>query len=252
MYESTRVKGLAFHNGFLASISSNGDVTIWTVKIDERDITELCSTNIGCRPICLSIIDLSNFAKDYVLKIEGASDEETKEISDSEEKPRKKSRLNAPTGKVIIEVENEENGNGLATELTPSKPAKGKKSANKRKQQNGSNGAHEQTDSLEAKKKAKNNNTSVFVEEDVVESPKAKVAKVNKRKSVANFVEEDISSSKVTTPAKKAGAAVPKSAAKSGKVKGGDRLNQTIADIGEVAEKVSSKKLKKKSRVSLA
>lgn len=105
MYEN-RVKGLHYQNSHLASISSNGDITVWTIDIDEQNITELCTTNIGCRPICLTIIDLGNFANDYILKREDTDDEETVKTTARVASINTSNKL----GKVVIELDdNEEN-----------------------------------------------------------------------------------------------------------------------------------------------
>lgn len=103
MYEN-RVKGIHYQNDHLASISSNGDITVWTVDIDEKRIHELCTTNIGCRPICLTIINLGDFADEYILKRENSDDEKVAE--------KAANQINANTsrklGKVVIENEDDE------------------------------------------------------------------------------------------------------------------------------------------------
>lgn len=100
MYKS-RVKGLYYQNDHLASISSDGNVTVWSLNVAEQDITELCSTNIGCRPVCLTMIDLGDFAGDYILKRE--ADEE--EVDDKKVVNGGKKVAAAPKnlGKVVIE-----------------------------------------------------------------------------------------------------------------------------------------------------
>lgn len=103
MYDS-RVKGLNYQNDHLASISSNGDVTVWTVDIDEQKVTELCTTNIGCRPICLTIINLGDFADDYVLKREELEDDKVAEKIARENRASTARKL----GKVVIEDEDDD------------------------------------------------------------------------------------------------------------------------------------------------
>ena len=106
MYEN-RVKGLHYQNDHLASISSNGDITVWTIDIDEQNVTELCTTNIGCRPICLTIIDLGDFADEYILKREDTDDEDTEETVARVASTNTSNKV----GKVVIEMEDiEENG----------------------------------------------------------------------------------------------------------------------------------------------
>lgn len=122
MYEQ-RVKGLHYQNGHLASISSNGDITVWTVNIDMQKITELCTTNIGCRPICLTVINLEDFADEYVLKRE-ISDEET-----VEETVAFKKNVNASqkVGRVVIEKDDDDDDDGKKTTETKAKGQKVRK-----------------------------------------------------------------------------------------------------------------------------
>lgn len=103
MYE-TRVKGLHYQNDHLASISSNGDVTVWTIDIDEQNVTELCTINIGCRPICLTIINLGDFADEYILKREDTDDEETVKTKTH----ALSSNASNKVGKVVIEIDDDE------------------------------------------------------------------------------------------------------------------------------------------------
>lgn len=104
MYES-RVKGIWYQHDHLASISSNGDVTVWTVNIQNQEITELCTTNIGCRPICLTMLNLAAFADEYILKREDLE-------NGTEESTVKSTKKNASSvknvGKVVIEEDDEE------------------------------------------------------------------------------------------------------------------------------------------------
>lgn len=108
MYDS-RVKGLYYQNDHLASISSDGDVTVWTVDIQEQKVTELCTTNIGCRPICLTIINLEDFADEYILKREEPDDEKAAEVIARKNKTNSANKL----GKVVIEVDDDEETNNV-------------------------------------------------------------------------------------------------------------------------------------------
>lgn len=98
------MKGIHYQNDHLASISSNGDITVWTVDIDEKKITELCTTNIGCRPICLTIINLGDFADEYILKRENTDDEKVAEKATNQINANTSRKL----GKVVIENEDGE------------------------------------------------------------------------------------------------------------------------------------------------
>lgn len=119
MYEG-RVKGLHYQNDHLASVSSNGDITVWTVKIDEQKITELCTTNIGCRPICLTVLNLGDFASEYILKREDIDDEVT------EVKVAHNNHMNAAKklGKVVIENDDDEDSNQPPAKENSFKPKK--------------------------------------------------------------------------------------------------------------------------------
>lgn len=124
MYEN-RVKGLNYQNDHLASISSNGDVTVWTVNIGKQKITELCTTNIGCRPICLTIINLEDFADEYILKREGSDDETVEETVALKNYVNTSKKL----GKVIIENDDDDENNVV----TPVKGQKSKQNTPKNK-----------------------------------------------------------------------------------------------------------------------
>lgn len=104
MYDR-RVKGLYYQNDHLASISSSGDVTIWTINIENQEVTELCTTNIGCRPICLTMLNLADFADEYVLKRET---EEENTVIASGNNGKSVSKASKSIGKVIIETGDDE------------------------------------------------------------------------------------------------------------------------------------------------
>lgn len=114
------MKGLCYQNDHLASVSSNGDITVWTVNIDEQKVTELCTTNIGCRPICLTIINLADFADEYILKREDSDDEE---VSDTVAR-NKKLNISRKLGKVVIE--NDDDNEDEADKESPTKKQKQK------------------------------------------------------------------------------------------------------------------------------
>lgn len=40
----------------------------WQVDINKKNLELLCTTNIGCRPTCLGILDLTQFGGAFVLK----------------------------------------------------------------------------------------------------------------------------------------------------------------------------------------
>lgn len=244
MYESSRVKGLSYYNGYLASISSAGDVTVWSVDIPKRNITELCAINVGCRPVCVTILDLSNFAKEYVLKMEGADEEEEdNEISDEDAEQSKVeiTKSKKSTGCVVVEVENEDNDKARKVTKQPNLPKKAGKGKGKRNPQNevssdGVNG------SLLAKKKNNKNNASGFVEEDNTASPpkSSLINKANKRKSVHSVVESGTTS------------IVKKPKQLNSAKKSQNKLNKTISSLNDGPISSPATRKSKRSRLSLA
>lgn len=242
MYESSRVKGLSYHDGYLASISSAGDVTVWSVDIPKRNITELCAIDVGCRPVCVTILDLSKFAKEYVLKMEGADEEEENEISDEDEEQSKVEmpKSKKSTGRVVVEVENEDNDKHTkAKQVT--KHSNVPKKAGKGKPQNGvSNGGA--NNSLLSKKKNNKKDASAFVEEDITASPpkSSPINKANKRKSVNPLVEDS------GTPS-----IVKKSKQLNSAKKSQNKLNKTISSFNEGPISSPATRKMKKNRLSL-
>lgn len=165
MYDS-RVKALQYRNGFLASASSNGDVTVWSVDIGETDITELCAANIGCRPICLTIINLADFSDEYVLKFEKEEAEEVEESTSEKPKSERKVNGSRQVGKVVvIEEGDDEEDEKEKPKRNKSHPPKSPKNS-KRQSLN-------KTETKTPTKKPKNTsanksiNSSGFVEEDI-------------------------------------------------------------------------------------
>lgn len=52
----------------------------WQVNINKKNLKLLCTTNIGCRPTCLSILDLTQFGGAFVLK-NNDSKEDKKQVN---------------------------------------------------------------------------------------------------------------------------------------------------------------------------
>nr|XP_014087701.2 p21-activated protein kinase-interacting protein 1-like [Bactrocera oleae] len=77
---STRVKVMAFLKDTLITISSSGEMKAWQVNINKKNLKLLCTTNIGCRPTCLSILDLTQFGGAFVLK-NNDSKEDKKQVN---------------------------------------------------------------------------------------------------------------------------------------------------------------------------
>ncbi|XP_004529807.1 p21-activated protein kinase-interacting protein 1-like [Ceratitis capitata] len=70
----TRVKVMALHKDILITLSSSGEMKAWRLDIDKRKLSHLCTTNIGCRPTCLSILDLTQFGDNYGLQNDDKDD----------------------------------------------------------------------------------------------------------------------------------------------------------------------------------
>lgn len=181
MYES-RVKGLHYRDGFLASISSGGDVTVWQLTIEEQDITELCAINIGCRPTCVTVINLSDFASEYVLKMENdVSDDEAA----NELRKGNKAKVNSQVGKVVIECENDDDEEDSVAKASTSK------SSSKNKV------SPTDADAIKSKKRKSVGNGDTPAKTAAAmprrETPsRAKKSKLNKSKNSSGFIEEDV------------------------------------------------------------
>ncbi|XP_011177311.2 p21-activated protein kinase-interacting protein 1-like [Zeugodacus cucurbitae] len=100
---STRVKVMAFHKDTLITISSAGEMKAWQVDVNERTLQLLCTTNIGCRPTCLSILDLTQFGGAFVLK-----NNDVKEDKKQVHIVPKKTAKQPERGVVTIEYEEDE------------------------------------------------------------------------------------------------------------------------------------------------
>ncbi|XP_017074445.1 p21-activated protein kinase-interacting protein 1-like [Drosophila eugracilis] len=56
-----RVKSIAYLNESLATVSSSGEIKVWNVDLEKRELAEIASTNMDCRPTGLGLLDLSQF-----------------------------------------------------------------------------------------------------------------------------------------------------------------------------------------------
>lgn len=175
MYES-RVKGIWYQNDHLASISSDGDVTVWTVNVENQEISELCSTNIGCRPICLTMLNLADFADEYILKrqdLENETDES--KVKSTEAKANSAKNV----GKVVIEEDDEE-------ETIVIKPKKTKQINQKTKQSK----KDTPTKATELKSTPQSNKKRKSIENS--KSSANKRNKPQRSKDNSGFIEEDM------------------------------------------------------------
>ncbi|XP_055911573.1 p21-activated protein kinase-interacting protein 1-like [Eupeodes corollae] len=64
----SRVKAMSIFDDIVVSASSSGDITLWNLDLENQRLEKFASTNIGCRPTCIGILDLDQFGADYSTK----------------------------------------------------------------------------------------------------------------------------------------------------------------------------------------
>ncbi|KAH8332010.1 hypothetical protein KR067_009049 [Drosophila pandora] len=118
-----RVKDLAYLNGYLATVSSSGELKVWETNEEKRELEEIASTSIDCRPTSLGLLDLSQFgnARPQEQRIKVEAKPKGQAGSSEAAKPA------APRGFVTIEYEQDEQ--------QETKVAATPKSKNKQKQE---------------------------------------------------------------------------------------------------------------------
>lgn len=111
-----RVKAMKYLDGYLATASSNGELNIWKVTLEDKvEIDMICGVNIGCRLICLDIIDLAKAGL-------------VSEVKDEEQEDLKKTQVNKlfkTSGAVVVEIDDDDDDDEV--------PLKNKSNINKRK-----------------------------------------------------------------------------------------------------------------------
>lgn len=74
IYE-TRIKAMKYLNGFLATASSSGELNLWKIVVgDKIEMEMVCGIDVGCRLICLDIIELSAAGIEVEIKDEDVED----------------------------------------------------------------------------------------------------------------------------------------------------------------------------------
>lgn len=74
IYE-TRIKAMKYVNGFLATASSAGELNLWRiVDGDKVEMEMVCGIDVGCRLICLDIIELTAAGIENEIKDEDEED----------------------------------------------------------------------------------------------------------------------------------------------------------------------------------
>lgn len=190
-----RVKAVKFLNGKLVTVCSTGEVTMWSVTA-EHELEKMCSIQIGCRPICIALIETSDageVVKEEV-KVEekigekkgsnfGRSVEievEEEEIGFKTPKNKKNKRKNEEIGNLVESPNNKKKKKDeeQVVEEVKKSSKKGKKVV-------------EEVSSLVEETPTKKNKKKAVIKEPVVETKKPEEIKVEEE----NLVEE--------TPSKK-------------------------------------------------
>ncbi|XP_016973487.1 p21-activated protein kinase-interacting protein 1-like [Drosophila rhopaloa] len=128
-----RVKAMAYLNESLATVSSAGEIKAWRIDLEKRELEEIASTNMDCRPTGLGLLDLSQFGN--ARPLEQRIKVESKAKAKAE--PGQSSKPAAPRGFVTIEYEQDEKQEAEEESATipKSKPKQKKKEAKKAPQQ---------------------------------------------------------------------------------------------------------------------
>ncbi|XP_055546634.1 p21-activated protein kinase-interacting protein 1-like [Wyeomyia smithii] len=163
-YES-RLKAIAVVGDYLATASSAGDISLW--KIDGDDFRELCTTNIGCRPTCLLLVEADRLGLHQYLK----------QVEDSKEELKQQLKTIRSVEKVTVEYEDSLQEDGDSIE---------QKKKRKKKRQPEESGIFGESSS--EKKKQKTN----VLQLKPTSSAKKKNKKVANRSSIGVWDEEDI------------------------------------------------------------
>ncbi|XP_058445146.1 p21-activated protein kinase-interacting protein 1-like [Malaya genurostris] len=198
-YES-RLKAIACVGGnYLAAASSAGDISLW--KIDGNDFLELCTTNIGCRPTCMLLVEADKLGLHRYLNKQ----------TDSKDELRKQLKKFQTVGKVTVEHENPTENASFTTEnkqkkrvvtnettcFTSTPVVKNKKMVKKPVVKSAS--VSKTTSMKNTKRKAANHSCSgmSWLEEDVVAGEVA-AEKVSKSKKSADLLNKTDGGKNVT------------------------------------------------------
>ncbi len=143
IYE-TRVKAIKYLDGHLVTISSSGELNVWKVILgDSVEIDMICGIEIGCRPICVDVIDLVKA---------GIS----RDVKDEKQEDYKKTQVQSQfktTGSVVVEIDDDDN---------ESPGSKSKKRSNKK----GKKRQLEENEIQSGKKRRSVKLSNGFIEED--------------------------------------------------------------------------------------
>lgn len=150
IYE-TRIKAMKYHDGFLATASSSGELNLWKVTTGEKvELEMVCGIDVGCRLICLDIAELSQ------------ADQDVKDEEEDEMKVKTQVRQLKTSGTVTVEIE-DDNADDVVAEQNTSVSTQ---SAKKRKFQQPKKVETPTNNSKSKKKRQSVRLSNGFVEED--------------------------------------------------------------------------------------
>ncbi|XP_075156609.1 p21-activated protein kinase-interacting protein 1-like [Haematobia irritans] len=166
-----RVKVMKVFKNTLVTSGSSGEIKLWQILENKCKIKEIASTNIGCRPTCMSLLDLEQFGKDYVIS---STIEEVKDIkSASTSKPKQ-----PPRGVVTIEYDDDEDD----TQNNGSSEEGNSDSDSDNEEDNLSQESDENSDENEANDPASDSETSDSEEDEQNIEPVVRLPKSRKHK----------------------------------------------------------------------
>ena len=97
IYDS-RIKSMKYIDGFLATCSSSGELNLWKIIVNEKVEMEMIGgIDVGCRLICLDIVDLAKAGIECEIKDEEVEEEKKTQV-----------RQLKTSGTVTVEIDEDE------------------------------------------------------------------------------------------------------------------------------------------------
>ena len=171
--ENSRIKAISSYNNYLATVTSAGDVSLWL--LDNDTINQVCTTNIGCRPICLLIVDAAKYDMEYEVKEEEAVD------------GQKSLKIIQSVGTVVVENDDEED---QVMEEAQKDEGKKEEGHDKTVEVKDTEVLVEDTEVLDKEKEVMDKNEEPKIDE-IKETPLKKDKKHRKKDKKMDFIEED-------------------------------------------------------------
>lgn len=104
---SSRIKSMKYVDGFLATCSSSGELNLWKITVEDKvEMEMVCGIDVGCRLICLDIVEL---------KKAGIHSEIKDEVEEEEKKTVVRQLQTSGTVTIEIEEETEKAENPIMT-----------------------------------------------------------------------------------------------------------------------------------------